>query len=95
MILKKESGCFKEYKIIIYKRCSKPKTIYAIYDIREYINIFSIPEKKKSFFDGRDNKVPRKWFGSADCNTIYTIYPSLCTQSADLNLFRRKAGCKH
>ena len=23
--------------------------------------------------------VPRKWFGSAECDTIYTIYISLCT----------------
>ena len=29
--------------------------------------------------------VPRKWFRSADCDTIYTIYLSRCTQSADPN----------
>ena len=28
--------------------------------------------------------VPRKGFGSADFDTVYTIYLSLCTQSADL-----------
>ena len=27
--------------------------------------------------------VPRKWFGSADCDTIYIIYKSFCTQTAD------------
>ena len=31
--------------------------------------------------------VPRKGFGSVDCDTIYTIYLSLCTQSADPNPF--------
>ena len=33
-------------------------------------------------------KMGRKWLGSADCDTIYTIYLSFCTQTADLNLFR-------
>ena len=28
--------------------------------------------------------VPRKGFGSADCDTIYNIYISLCTRLADL-----------
>ena len=32
--------------------------------------------------------VPRKGFGSSDCDTIYTIYFSICTQSADPNPFR-------
>ena len=32
--------------------------------------------------------LPRKGFGSADCGIVYTIYLSLCTQSADLNPFR-------
>ena len=32
--------------------------------------------------------VPQKRFGSADCDTIYTIYVSLCTQTADPNPFR-------
>ena len=40
--------------------------------------------------------VPRKWFGSVDCDTIYVyalcIYLSLCTQSADPNHFRGTAG---
>ena len=31
--------------------------------------------------------VPRKWFGSADCDTIYIIYKSFCTQTADPNHF--------
>ena len=32
--------------------------------------------------------VPQKWFGSAVCDTMYTIYLSLSTQTADLNLLR-------
>ena len=32
--------------------------------------------------------VPRKWFRSAVCDTIYTIYLSCCTQTADPNPFR-------
>ena len=33
--------------------------------------------------------VPQEMFGSADCDTIlYTIYLSLCTQSADPSPFR-------
>ena len=32
--------------------------------------------------------VPRKWFGSADCDTIY-----LCTQTADPNSFRGSHCC--
>ena len=32
--------------------------------------------------------VPQKRFGSADCDTIYTIYVSLWTQTADPNPFR-------
>ena len=32
--------------------------------------------------------VPRKGFGSADCDTKFTIYLPLCTQSADPNPFR-------
>ena len=36
--------------------------------------------------------VSRKGFGSSDCDTIYTIYLSLCTQTADPNLFRGTAG---
>ena len=35
--------------------------------------------------------VPRKAFWSADCDTIYTIYLFLCTQSADPNAFRGTA----
>ena len=31
--------------------------------------------------------VTRKGFGSADCDTIYTLYQSLCTQSANPNPF--------
>ena len=31
--------------------------------------------------------VPRKVFGSADCDTIYTNYISFCTQTADPNPF--------
>ena len=41
---------------------------------------------------GKLPAVPRKWFGSAVCDTLYTIYPSLCTQSADPNHFRGTAG---
>ena len=29
--------------------------------------------------------VPRKWFESADCGIIYSIYLSLCTQAANSN----------
>ena len=32
--------------------------------------------------------VPRKGLGSADCDSIYTIYISLCTQTADPIPFR-------
>ena len=32
--------------------------------------------------------VPRKSFGSSDCDTLYNIYLSLCGQSADPNPFR-------
>ena len=32
--------------------------------------------------------VPRKGFGSADCEALYTIYLFLCTQKADPNPFR-------
>ena len=32
--------------------------------------------------------VPRKWFGSADCDNMYTIYLSLPTQTAHPNPFR-------
>ena len=35
--------------------------------------------------------VHRKGFVSADCDTIYTIHLSLCTQSADPNSFRGTA----
>ena len=31
---------------------------------------------------------PQKWFGSADCDTINTIYLSLCTYTADPKSFR-------
>ena len=31
--------------------------------------------------------VPRKAFTSADCDTVYTIYLSLCPQSADASAF--------
>ena len=36
------------------------------------------------------DKVPslQKGFGLADCDTIFTIYIFLCTQSADPNPFR-------
>ena len=32
--------------------------------------------------------VPRKGLRSADCSTIYTIYLSFCSQSADPNPFK-------
>ena len=38
-------------------------------------------------------KVPRKWFGSADCDTIYIIYLSLSTQTTDSNHFRGTIVC--
>ena len=34
---------------------------------------------------------PRKAFASVNCDTVYTIYESLCTQSADANVFRGTA----
>ena len=33
-------------------------------------------------------RFPTKKFGSTDCDTIYIIYLSLCTQSADPNPIR-------
>ena len=37
--------------------------------------------------------VPRKWIGSADCDTMYTIYLSLCTQTDYQNLFEANIVC--
>ena len=52
------------------------KIICVYLFLRNYVISFNVPA------------VPRKGSGSADCDTIYTIYPSLCTQSANPNPFR-------
>ena len=41
-----------------------------------------------------DTVLPSKAFASADCDTICTIYLSLCTQSADANAFQG-TGCSN
>ena len=41
-----------------------------------------------ALFLGFNKYVLRKWFGSANCDTIYTLYLSLCTQTANPNHFR-------
>ena len=52
---------------------------------------FCIPSVKLRIKSAQDvpqvPAVPRKRFGSADCDTIYYIHLSLCTQPAVPNLF--------
>ena len=38
--------------------------------------------------------VPRKWFGSADCDIVYTIYTSRCKQQLIQTLFEAHIVCK-
>ena len=53
-------------------------------------------KKNSTFVSGyykTKKKEKEKWFGSADCDTISTIYLSLCTQKADPNPFRGTNCC--
>ena len=52
-----------------------------------FIEQENIWRKKLSF----GQSVPRKAFGSADCDALYTIYLSFCTQPADPNAFRGRS----